>query len=138
ELGGRSAAADLGDQHDLAVGVKPRLIGILEDLAVDRDGHALVDLMAKAGKTPVELSDHPAHRIGLDLDFGLAAGKAAGRLAGDDDLWHWPPHIKTRSPLSPNAGRGRACGAYTAVTLDAIASPRQLRSLSLFTRRGTG
>src|SRR5438105_8869677 len=87
---GESTAADLRDQHDLAVGLERGLVGVLKDLAVDRDRHPLVDLMAKSGEAPVELGDHAAHRIGLDLDLGLPAGEAAGGRAGDDNLWHQP------------------------------------------------
>src|SRR2546429_3255652 len=87
---GESTAADLRDQHDLAVGLERRLVGVLEDLAVDRDRHPLIDLMAKSGEAPVELGDHAAHRIGLDLDLGLPAGEAAGRRAGDDNPWPQP------------------------------------------------
>src|SRR5205823_11266129 len=34
---GESTAADLRDQHDLAVGLERGLVGVLKDLAVDRD-----------------------------------------------------------------------------------------------------
>src|SRR6266566_679010 len=83
-----SAAADLRDQHDLAVGVELGLVGVLEDLAVDRHRHALVDLMAEAGKATLQLGDQPAHRVRLDVELGLPAGEAAGSRAGDDDVRH--------------------------------------------------
>src|SRR5437868_11864433 len=61
--------------------------------------------MAEAGEAPVELGDHAAHRIRLDLDLGLPAGEAAGSRAGNDNLWHyWPLTLS----LSPQTGRGNA------------------------------
>src|ERR1051326_8974494 len=69
---GESTAADLRDQHNLAVGVEWRLIGVLEDLAVDRDRHPRVDLMPEPGEAPVRLRDHAAHRIGHQIDEGMA------------------------------------------------------------------
>src|SRR5436190_14737704 len=83
-----SAAADLRDQHDLTVRAELRLVGVLEDLAIDRHRHAFIDLMPQAGEAPLELGDHPAHRVGIDIDLGLPAGKAAGSRAGDDDAGH--------------------------------------------------
>src|SRR5437764_14474317 len=109
---GAPTAADLRDQHDLAVGLERRLVGVLEDLAVDRDRHPLVDLVAKAGEAPVELGDHAAHRIGLDLDLGLPAGEAAGGRAGNDNLWHQPiTRCPSPRPSPRRPGRERACGA---------------------------
>src|ERR1051326_4862466 len=67
------AAADLRDLHTLAVRVELLLIGLLKNLAVNRDRHPLVDLMAEPGEAPVEFGDHATHRIGLDLDLGLPA-----------------------------------------------------------------
>jgi hypothetical protein len=40
----RSAAADVGDQGDFTVGVERGEIGVLEDFAVDRHRHTLLDL----------------------------------------------------------------------------------------------
>src|SRR5215813_5285763 len=45
-----SAAADFRDQVDLAVGAQRREVGVLEDLAVDRHRHTLLDLPAEAGE----------------------------------------------------------------------------------------
>src|SRR5438270_1938019 len=108
---GESTAADLRDQHDLAVGFERGLVGVLKDLAVDRDRHPLVDLMAKAGEAPVELGDHAAHRIGLDLHLGLPAGETAGRRSGDDNLWHQPI---TRCPPPPPPPPPRGGGEVAA------------------------
>src|ERR1051326_209176 len=119
-----SAAADLRDQHDLAVGVERRLISVLENLAVDRDRHPLVDLMAEPGEAPVELGDHAAHRIGLDLNLGLPPGETAGSLAGEDDARHQPI---TRSSTGPRSvaftpRRGAAAPARRAPRADAAAT----------------
>jgi GNAT superfamily N-acetyltransferase len=46
----RSAPADFGDQVDFAVGAEQGEVGILVDLAVDRQHHAFVDLVAEAGE----------------------------------------------------------------------------------------
>src|SRR5579872_2329293 len=83
-----SAAADLGDQHDLAVGLQRREIGVLEYLAVYRDGHALVDLRPKAGIAPVELGDEAAHRVRLDIEFGDTARQPAGGDSGHQYVGH--------------------------------------------------
>src|ERR1700730_15807140 len=83
-----SAAADLGDQVDLAFGVERGEIGVLEDFAVDRHRHALLDLAAEAGEAAVELQNHPAEIVGLDLELGLPAGEPAGGLTRDDDARH--------------------------------------------------
>src|SRR5438067_331913 len=110
---GESTAADLRDQHDLAVGLERGLVGVLKDLAVDRDRHPLVDLMAKAGEAPVELGDHAAHRIGLDLDLGLPAGEAAGGRAGDDNLWHQPiTGCPSPPPSPPRRGEGELAAPF--------------------------
>jgi hypothetical protein len=44
-----SAAADLKDQVDLALGFQRNEVGVLEDFAVDRHRHAFLDLAAEAG-----------------------------------------------------------------------------------------
>jgi hypothetical protein len=44
-----SAAADFGDQVDLALGFQRNEVGVLEDFAVDRHRHAFLDLAAEAG-----------------------------------------------------------------------------------------
>jgi len=41
--------------------------GVLEDLAVDRHGHGLLDLAAEARNTAIELQNHPAEGARLDL-----------------------------------------------------------------------
>ena len=69
---GRSAAADLWDQVDLAVGLERGQIGVLVDLAVDRHRHALLDLMAEAGIAAIELKDEAAEIVRLDVELGLA------------------------------------------------------------------
>jgi hypothetical protein len=73
---GRSAAADLGDQIDFAVGAQRREVGVLEDLAVDRQRHAFADLVPQARKAAVELEDE-ADRVRLDLELGQPAGAGA-------------------------------------------------------------
>src|SRR3984893_483452 len=83
-----SAAADLGDQVDLAFGVERGEIGVLEDFAVDRHRHALLDLAAEAGEAALELQNHPAEIVCLHLELGLPASEPAGSLARDDDARH--------------------------------------------------
>src|SRR5439155_26338550 len=63
-------------------------VGVMEDLAVDRHRHALVDLMAEPRKAALELGDQAAHRVRLDVELGLPAGEAAGRRPGDHDVRH--------------------------------------------------
>src|SRR6516225_2100921 len=80
-----SAAADLRDQIDLAIGFERGEVGVLENLAVDRYRHALVDLAAKTRKPAVELQNHPAESVRLHLELGRAAGEPAGGLAREMD-----------------------------------------------------
>jgi hypothetical protein len=80
-----SAAVDFGDQVDLALGVERGGTGVLEDFAVDRHRHALLDLAAEAGEPPIELQNHPAEIVSLHLDFGQPAGEPVGGLARADD-----------------------------------------------------
>ena len=102
DTGSGSAAADFRDQHDLAVGVERRLLGVLVDFAVDRDRHPLVDLVPEPGKAAVELGDHAAHRVRLDLELGLPPVNRRAAM----------PARTTRGigaqpdPLSRIAGRG--------------------------------
>src|SRR5204863_75484 len=88
KLSPSSAAADFGNQVDFALGVERGEIGVLEDLAVDRDRHALVDLAAEAGEAAVELKNHPAEIVRLHLELGHAAGEPTRGLARDDDARH--------------------------------------------------
>jgi hypothetical protein len=74
-----SAAADFGDQVDFAVGVERREVGVLEDLAVDYQSDAFVDLMPQAGEAAVELEDQTADIVRIDLELGQPAGLTAGR-----------------------------------------------------------
>jgi hypothetical protein len=45
----------------------------LGDLAVDRHRHALLDLAPEARETPVELQNHPAESVRLDIALGHTA-----------------------------------------------------------------
>src|SRR3984893_18841939 len=83
-----SAAADLGDKVDLAFGVERGEIGVLEDFAVDRHRHALLDLAAEAGKAALKLQNHPAEIVCLHFECGEPAGEPAGSQARDDDARH--------------------------------------------------
>src|SRR6266581_3474654 len=74
-----SAAADLGDQVDLALGFERGEVGVLEDLAVNRRRHPFLDLTAEAGEAAVELQDQPAEIVRLHFDLGQPAGEPAGR-----------------------------------------------------------
>ena len=47
-----SAAADLKDQIDFALGVERGGVGVLEDIAVDRQRHALLDLADESAAAP--------------------------------------------------------------------------------------
>src|SRR5215813_4924266 len=86
-----SAAADLWDQVDLAVGIERGEVGVLEDFSVDRHRHAFFDLTAEPREAAVELQDHPAEIIRLHLKFGLPAGEPAGGLAREMDARHFYP-----------------------------------------------
>jgi hypothetical protein len=97
------ATTDLGDQDDLALGLKRGEIGVLIDLTVDRQRHALVDLVPQVGKAAIELEDQAADNV--RLEFGQPAGEPAGCLARDDD---------TRQSLPPAVvDRGAAAGVTT-------------------------
>jgi hypothetical protein len=60
-----SAAADLGDQDDLALGLELSQVGVLKDLPVDRHGHAFLNLAAEAGEAAVELQDRAVELVPL-------------------------------------------------------------------------
>src|SRR5438105_2322216 len=77
----KSAAANFGDEDDLAVWIEWREVGVLKDFAVDRHRHALLDLAAEAGEAAVELQNHAAEIVRLHLELGRAAGEPAGGLA---------------------------------------------------------
>src|SRR6516162_9279054 len=84
----RSAAADLRDQIDLAVGAQRGEVGVLKDLAVNRHRHALLDLAAETREPAVELEHHPAESVCLHLQLGQPAGEPAGCLAREMDARH--------------------------------------------------
>src|SRR5437763_3932123 len=102
-----SAAADFGDQVDFALGVERGEIGVLEDFAVDRHRHALLDLAAETGVATVELQHHAAEIIRLHLELGLPAGEPAGSLARDNDARHVSllthPHCERSEAISIRA-----------------------------------
>src|SRR5579859_2550899 len=106
--GGRSAAADLGDQEDLAGGGEGCEEGVLVDLAVDGDGHLPLDVLAEPGVAAVELTDRLAHRAGVDLELGDITGEVTARGIGGDDARHGarPPlrHAALRRATSPTRG----------------------------------
>src|SRR6516225_2141212 len=106
-----SAAADFGDQINLALGLELSQIGVLKDLAVDRRGYALVDLAAEAGEAAVELQNHSAEGVRLHLELGHAAGEPAGGLARDDDARQGASRRSGRSPRAAAAATsaGHAC-----------------------------
>src|SRR6266481_3783865 len=83
-----SAAADLGDQVDLALGLERGEVCVLEDLAVDRRRHPFLDLAAEAGEAAVELQNHAAEIVRFHLDLGQPAGEPAGCLAREMDARH--------------------------------------------------
>src|SRR5580692_7190329 len=84
-------AADLWNQHDLTVRIQRRRIGVLIDLAIDGDRHAVLDLLAKAGKALLQFHDEPAEIGRRHLKLRLAAGEPLARRARDDDSWHQSP-----------------------------------------------
>lgn len=88
-----STAADLGDQVNLAIGVERRQIGVLVDLAVDRHGHPLLDLMAEAGIAALKLDDEAAEIGRLNIELGQPAGESAGCLARDDNVRQGLPTV---------------------------------------------
>src|SRR3546814_19677437 len=64
---------------------------VLADDPVDRDRHALLDLIAQAGKAAVEFAHEPDDGIRLHLEFGLAAGEVAGDRSRAEDAPHAAP-----------------------------------------------
>jgi hypothetical protein len=64
-------------------------IGVLEDLAVDRDRHALLDLAPETGIPTVKLENHPAKIVRLHLELGQPAGKPAGCFTREMDAGHF-------------------------------------------------
>src|SRR6185312_5986280 len=70
-----SAAADLGDEVDLAVRADLGAVGVLIDRAVDGDGHALLDLMAEARKALVQFAYQPVKIGRRHLELAHVAGE---------------------------------------------------------------
>src|SRR5271170_1134403 len=103
-----SAAADLGDQVDFAVGVERGEIGVLKDLAVDRHRHAFLDLMAEAGIAAFELKNKATKVVRLHVELGYAAGEPARRLTGNHDMRHYQyprPRTQTKALKSNKSPR---------------------------------
>ena len=71
-LRARLPAADFGDQVDLALGFQRDEVGVLEDFAVDRHRHALLDLAPEAGEAAVEPEDDPAEIVGLSTSSSVS------------------------------------------------------------------
>jgi hypothetical protein len=68
-------------------------------------------LVAETGEALIELGDHAAHRVGLDIELGLPAGKSAGSDPGHHDVRHVMPTSSLRgaerrsNPLPMSLGR---------------------------------
>ena len=73
-LGWLLAATDFGDEEDFAVGFEGEFVVVLENLAVQGDGHAVFDLLAEAGEAAVEFVDQAAEIGGLHLELAHSAG----------------------------------------------------------------
>src|SRR5436305_1549445 len=85
--GGRLAAFELWDKEDFAARADPLKIarGVV-DLAVDRDGGLLLEVLAEPGIELVERLDDVAKALRLDVEFALAGGVAPAEPARQDDL----------------------------------------------------
>ncbi len=73
----QSSARDFRDQNNLAVGPKFSGQSVLEDFAVDSDGHVGFDKFSEAGVFDVQLSDQGADGEGFHVERIEAAGKVA-------------------------------------------------------------
>src|SRR5690606_34780250 len=71
------ATRDLRYQMDFAAGGDRLHQRVLTDHPVYGDRHALLDLLAEAGKAAVEFANQPAHGIGRHLHLHRAAGELA-------------------------------------------------------------
>src|SRR5271154_1506706 len=81
-----SAAFELGDEEDLAALADHLVIAdLVVDLAVDRDGGLLLEVLAEAGKPPVHFLDPVAQGLGLDRELPHAAGIAPAEAARQND-----------------------------------------------------
>jgi hypothetical protein len=64
------SAADLGDENDLAIRPQLRGVGILENLAIDGDRHAFLDLLPQPRETLIKFQNKPAKIGRRHLDLG--------------------------------------------------------------------
>src|SRR6266704_6282752 len=80
-----SAAFELRAETDLAALADRLEVGDLVDLAVDRDGGLLFQVLAEAGLAPVHFLDHIAQGLGLARELPHAAGVFPAEAARQDD-----------------------------------------------------
>src|SRR5277367_5186610 len=89
-------AAYFRDQNNFAAGFQFDLVSILEYLAVDRDRHAFLNLIAEARIVSLQLADKLPERCRFHFELGLATSELVTRPArGDDDFrqsrsFFWP------------------------------------------------
>jgi hypothetical protein len=76
-----SAATYFRDKNDLAAGFQFDVIGVLEYLAIDRDGHAFLDLRSQPRVFLFQFSDQLPERGCFYIELGLATGKLMARPA---------------------------------------------------------
>src|ERR1700679_1017168 len=94
-------ATDLRDQHHFAIGAELRGVGVLEDLAVDRHGHAFLDLPRKAWEAFLQFKHQAAEGGRRNLEIRLATGEALAGGTRDQDFWHARPSPSTLSGATP-------------------------------------
>src|ERR1700689_4447135 len=80
-----SAATNLWDEHDFAARFQLNLVGVLEYLPIDRDGHAFLDLLAETRIFAFQLANKLTECRGFEFELGLATGELVARPARGDD-----------------------------------------------------
>ena len=82
-----SAATYFRDENNLAAGFQFDVIGVLEDLTIDSDGHAFLDLSAEPGVFNIQFPDELPERGRFHIELGLATSELMARPArGDYDF----------------------------------------------------
>ena len=76
-----SAATYFRNENNLAARFQFDVIGILKDLAIDRDGHAFLDLRSQPRVFLIQFSDELPERGCLHIELGLATGELVARPA---------------------------------------------------------
>ena len=82
-----SPATYFWNQNNLAPRLQLNRISILENLAIDRDSHALLDLRPQTGKPALQLQHQPPERGRFHVELGPATGElVAGPARSERDF----------------------------------------------------